>query len=55
MTDPNIYCKDCGGTMIPLENTMYNTSYRIKIDTWRCSNCNRVVEEKRYDKEKMWK
>jgi len=55
MTDPYTYCKECGGRMLQYENTAYNSFYRMKIDSWRCENCSRVVEEKRLDKEKMWK
>jgi len=55
MTDPNIYCKECAGLMIPYENNAYNSTYRVKIDSWRCSNCSRVVEEKRLDKAFVWK
>jgi hypothetical protein len=55
MTDPYIYCKECGGMMSYIENSRYNEFYSIKIDTWRCQRCNRVVEEKRLDKDKTWK
>lgn len=51
----DFYCKECSGLMVPVENQHYNSFYTIKIDTWRCNNCNRVVEEKRLDKSVNWK
>jgi hypothetical protein len=45
-----VACKDCGWQMHYVENKRKNEFYSIKVDTWLCCNCNRIVEEPRVNK-----
>jgi hypothetical protein len=40
-------CQECGGIMESFENFVYNYSYTVKKDSWRCCRCHRVVEKAR--------
>ena len=41
------FCVECNGGFEYVENQHYNSTYLVKIDTWRCMRCGRTVTEKR--------